>query len=222
MDRKKFGELIIRLRQTRNMKQKELADAMNVSTTAVSKWERGINYPDVESMEQLAEIFHLTIAELFEPEETLRKLLQGQLGQDIGSNPLSKEFPVNRPSEGSASVKRHLSRKALLILIVTGILLCVIGGILIFNHGKNHYSARVVAERISEDSNYGSSYDLAFVVKGNIPIEKLSEIGEEYIPDLLTSGVIPRGTKVYRFFYYTNEQDAINWEVTERYSILFP
>ena len=78
MDRKKFGELIIRLRQTRNMKQKELADAMNVSTTAVSKWERGINYPDVESMEQLAEIFHLTIAELFEPEETLQKLLQGQ------------------------------------------------------------------------------------------------------------------------------------------------
>ena len=222
MDRKKFGELIIRLRQTRNMKQKELADAMNVSTTAVSKWERGINYPDVESMEQLAEIFHLTIAELFEPEETLRKLLQGQPQQDVEQNPLPGEISVNRPAGKSASIRKHLSRKTLRILVVAGILLCIIGGILIFNHGKNHYSARVVAERISEDSNYGSSYDLAFVVKGNIPIEKLSEIGEEYIPDLLTSGVIPRGTKVYPFLYYTNEQDAINWEVTERYSILFP
>ena len=222
MDRKKFGELIIRLRQTRNMKQKELADAMNVSTTAVSKWERGINYPDVESMEQLAEIFHLTIAELFEPEETLRKLLQGQLGQDIGSNPLSKEFPVNRPSEGSASVKRHLSRKTLLILIITGILLCVIGGILIYSHYRNDYSVRLVSQRAGEDPNYGSSYDLAFVVKGNVSIEKLKKLSEKYIPDIIESGLLPHGTKVYRFFYYTNEKDAISWKVTERYSILFP
>ena len=222
MNRKKFGELIIRLRQTRNMKQKELADAMNVSTTAVSKWERGINYPDVESMEQLAEIFHLTIAELFEPEETLRKLLQGQLGQDIGSNPLSKEFPVNRPSEGSASVKRHLSRKTLLILIITGILLCVIGGILIYSHYRNDYSVRLVSQRAGEDPNYGSSYDLAFVVKGNVSIEKLKKLGEKYIPDIIESGLLPHGTKVYRFFYYTNEEDAISWKVTERYSILFP
>lgn len=222
MDRKKFGELIIRLRQTRNMKQKELADAMNVSTTAVSKWERGINYPDVESMEQLAEIFHLTIAELFEPEETLQKLLQGQPQQDVEQNSLPGEISVNRPTGKSASIRKHLSRKTLRILVVTGILLCIIGGILTYSHYKNDYSVRLVSQRAGEDPNYGSSYDLAFVVKGNIPIEKLSEIGEKYIPDLLTSGVLPRGTKVYRFFYYTNEKDAISWKVTERYSILFP
>ena len=222
MDRKKFGELIIRLRQTRNMKQKELADAMNVSTTAVSKWERGINYPDVESMEQLAEIFHLTIAELFEPEETLRKLLQGQPQQDVEQNPLPGEISLNRPAGKSASIRKHLSRKTLLILIITGILLCVIGGILIYSHYRNDYSVRLVSQRTGEDPNYGSSYDLAFVVKGNVSIEKLKKLGEKYIPDIIESGLLPHGTKVYRFFYYTNEKDAISWKVTERYSILFP
>lgn len=222
MNRKKFGELIIRLRQTRNMKQKELADAMNVSTTAVSKWERGINYPDVESMEQLAEIFHLTIAELFEPEETLRKLLQGQPQQDVEQNPLPGEISLNRPAGKSASIRKHLSRKTLLILIITGILLCVIGGILIYSHYRNDYSVRLVSQRAGEDPNYGSSYDLAFVVKGNVSIEKLKKLGEKYIPDIIESGLLPHGTKVYRFFYYTNEKDAISWKVTERYSILFP
>ena len=222
MNRKKFGELIIRLRQTRNMKQKELADAMNVSTTAVSKWERGINYPDVESMEQLAEIFHLTIAELFEPEETLRKLLQGQPQQDVEQNPLPGEISLNRPAGKSASIRKHLSRKTLLILSITGILLCVIGGILIYSHYRNDYSVRLVSQRAGEDPNYGSSYDLAFVVKGNVSIEKLKKLGEKYIPDIIESGLLPHGTKVYRFFYYTNEKDAISWKVTERYSILFP
>ena len=222
MNRKKFGELIIRLRQTRNMKQKELADAMNVSTTAVSKWERGINYPDVESMEQLAEIFHLTIAELFEPEETLRKLLQGQPQQDVEQNPLPGEISLNRPAGKSASIRKHLSRKTLLILIITGILLCVIGGILIYSHYRNDYSVRLVSQKAGEDPNYGSSYDLAFVVKGNVSIEKLKKLGEKYIPDIIESGLLPHGTKVYRFFYYTNEKDAISWKVTERYSILFP
>ena len=222
MDRKKFGELIIRLRQTRDMKQKELADAMNVSTTAVSKWERGINYPDVESMEQLAEIFHLTIAELFEPEETLRKLLQGQPQQDVEQNPLPGEISLNRPAGKSASIRKHLSRKTLLILIITGILLCVIGGILIYSHYRNDYSVRLVSQRTGEDPNYGSSYDLAFVVKGNVSIEKLKKLGEKYIPDIIESGLLPHGTKVYRFFYYKNEKDAISWKVTERYSILCP
>lgn len=42
MDCMKVGGLISRLRKEKHMTQKELADAMNISDKAVSKWERGL------------------------------------------------------------------------------------------------------------------------------------------------------------------------------------
>ena len=45
MDNKKTGELILKLRKALGLTQKQLADKLNVSDKAVSKWERGIIYP---------------------------------------------------------------------------------------------------------------------------------------------------------------------------------
>ena len=45
MDNKKTGELILKLRTEKSLTQKQLADKLNVSDKAVSKWERGIIYP---------------------------------------------------------------------------------------------------------------------------------------------------------------------------------
>lgn len=41
MDNIKFGKLILKLRKEKNMTQKELAEKLNVTDKAVSKWERG-------------------------------------------------------------------------------------------------------------------------------------------------------------------------------------
>ena len=41
MDNIKFGKLILKLRKKQNMTQKELAEKLNVTDKAVSKWERG-------------------------------------------------------------------------------------------------------------------------------------------------------------------------------------
>ena len=41
MNCRKVGELIFSLRKEKNMTQKEVADAMNISDKTVSKWERG-------------------------------------------------------------------------------------------------------------------------------------------------------------------------------------
>ena len=222
MDKQTFGELLKYLRTEKGISQKDMADIMKVSSSAVSKWEKGFNYPDFEIITQLAVYFGVSMDEMSHPDETLQKLQNRQPLQSVETNPLPEAPSMEESAERAISGKKHFSRRTLHILVIAGILFCIAGGILIFNHCKNHYSVRPVSQRVSEDPNYGSSYDLAFVMKGDIPIEELKEIGEKYIPDLLKSGLLPRGTKVYRFFFYTDEQDAQNWVTPENFSIIFP
>ena len=56
MSNKSIGEIISSLRKEKGMTQNELADKMNVTDKAVSKWERNLSCPDVNSIPKLAEI----------------------------------------------------------------------------------------------------------------------------------------------------------------------
>ena len=47
MNQEKIGEFIKKLRQDNNLTQKDLANKYNVTYQAVSKWERGLNIPDI-------------------------------------------------------------------------------------------------------------------------------------------------------------------------------
>ena len=54
LDKKTFGSFIAKLRRERKMTQQELAEQLHVTDRAVSKWERGLSYPDVTLLEPLA------------------------------------------------------------------------------------------------------------------------------------------------------------------------
>ena len=56
MDCKKFGALIRRLRLGKDMTQSALAEKLGVIVQAVSKWERGLGYPDVSLINDLSSI----------------------------------------------------------------------------------------------------------------------------------------------------------------------
>ena len=47
MDARYTGEQIAAARRAKGLTQKQLADALGVTDKAVSKWERGLNYPDI-------------------------------------------------------------------------------------------------------------------------------------------------------------------------------
>ena len=64
MSNKTFGEMISSLRREKNMTQNDLADKMNVTDKAVSKWERNLSCPDVNSIPKLAEILGVSVEEL--------------------------------------------------------------------------------------------------------------------------------------------------------------
>ncbi len=59
-----IGKNIKRLRQEKNITQEQLAEVMNVTCAAVSKWERGETYPDITLLQPLAFFFGVTLDEL--------------------------------------------------------------------------------------------------------------------------------------------------------------
>ena len=64
MSNKTFGEMISSLRKEKNMTQNDLAEKMNVTDKAVSKWESHLSCPDVNSIPKLAEILGVSMEEL--------------------------------------------------------------------------------------------------------------------------------------------------------------
>ena len=62
--KKTMGETIAELRKAKGMTQKDLADQMNVTDKAVSKWERDLSCPDINSIPKLAEVLGVSVEEL--------------------------------------------------------------------------------------------------------------------------------------------------------------
>lgn len=112
-----LGAKIRELRRRYGRTQDDLADALGVSAQAVSRWETGGSYPDMEMIPAVANYFHISIDELFgyhdEREEKIKSTLQtvdtiltkcgftmyqGSLSDDVGEcidmlRAAAEEFP---------------------------------------------------------------------------------------------------------------------------------
>ena len=66
-----FNEKLQELRKNKGLTQEELAEALYVSRTAISKWESGRGYPSIDSLKEIAKYFSVTIDELLSSDEVL-------------------------------------------------------------------------------------------------------------------------------------------------------
>lgn len=66
-----FNEKLQELRKQKGLTQEELAQALFVSRTAVSKWESNRGYPSIDSLKAIAKFFSVTIDELLSGDEVL-------------------------------------------------------------------------------------------------------------------------------------------------------
>lgn len=78
MDNQSTGKLIAEQRKTLGMSQKELAEKMNVTDKAVSKWETGKSAPDTGNLVPLANILGLSVVELLNGSRIAKKKLKKQ------------------------------------------------------------------------------------------------------------------------------------------------
>lgn len=78
MKKQTLGMMISLLRKEKGMTQLELAKKMGVTDKAVSKWERDISFPDINSIPKLAEIFEISVDELMQ--------VKSETKENIGKN----------------------------------------------------------------------------------------------------------------------------------------
>ena len=107
MDAVKTGALIAETRKERDLTQKDLAQALHVSVQAVSKWERGLNFPDIALLELLAELLGLTVSEL----------LSGARNAPAGEELVRSSLQIGKQLSGKARHWRQLF-VALAIIVV--------------------------------------------------------------------------------------------------------
>ena len=83
MDTIKTGNLIKELRTEKGLTQKELAEKLNVSTAAVSKWENGKGFPDISILEGLSAELEISITELIKGERTEENIEPDSVAKEI-------------------------------------------------------------------------------------------------------------------------------------------
>lgn len=64
MDAKTFGSFLAETRRAQGLTQSELAERLHVTDKAVSRWERGLGFPDINTLEPLADALGLSLSQL--------------------------------------------------------------------------------------------------------------------------------------------------------------
>lgn len=108
MDNKKFGQFILQLRKEKGWTQLELAEKLNITDKAVSKWERGVGFPDIKMIEPLAEIFNVSVLEIMHSE----RVSEQSISTENASEAINNVFDI-------VSFQRKIERRNILITIIT-------------------------------------------------------------------------------------------------------
>lgn len=73
MDNEKFGNFIKELRKEKGLTQKELGEKLNITDKAISKWERGLSFPDISMLNSLTSFFEIDVSELLNGERGIKQ-----------------------------------------------------------------------------------------------------------------------------------------------------
>ena len=126
MDAKKLGQFIAEIRKEQNMTQAELASKLHVTDKAVSKWERGLGLPDINSIEPLADALGISVAEVMQAE----RIQTDHVTPENASEMLTNAFDIVKQQRKAERTHILLILGAILLVVV--VLLLGPGGALIF------------------------------------------------------------------------------------------
>lgn len=122
MDQKKIGAFIAQCRKEKKLTQMQLAEILNITNQAVSKWENGKGLPDVSLLEPLCTALDISLNELFSGEHISPEDYKGKAEENISDlfkeKQLAKLKPVKYVLEIFAKVTLFVSLVELVVGIV--------------------------------------------------------------------------------------------------------
>lgn len=104
MDAKKMGAFIAAVRKENNMTQMDLAKKLNVTDKAVSKWERGRGFPDINTIEPLADALGVSVLEVMRSE----RIAETEISPTTAATAITDTFELmklQRKAERMAALK---------------------------------------------------------------------------------------------------------------------
>ncbi len=107
MDVKKFGLFIAATRKENQLTQAELAKKLQVTDKAVSKWERGLGFPDINTIEPLADALGVSVLEIMKSE----RIPEPEVSSKVASEVLMDAFEL-------AKYQKKLERKHIIAVMV--------------------------------------------------------------------------------------------------------
>lgn len=192
MWKEQFGILLTTLRKKKGISQKEMAERLSVSTSAVSKWEHGKNLPDMTMLGSIAETLQVSCDELLNPEKTLERL----------ANP--------EPQKEALPKKEHTW--VVKIAVLVGILVIAAGLLLGYMVKHREPTFQQIGTRYIDDPDWGYTYEISYVVKGEVTGRSINEYLEEVRNEMDREEL---GTNVVKTSYYRNKEDALAWKETD-------
>ena len=141
MENENIGKLISKIRKEKGMTQKDLADKLNVTDRAVSKWERGLCCPDISLLKDLSNILGISISKLI-------------CGEELSDESINKTIQFTKKNMKQRIIKYfNITLISIMIFLIIFIVLSILK--VEFRYHKKYkytvdYEAMVKAE---EDSN---------------------------------------------------------------------
>lgn len=161
MNNEKFGKFIAELRKDNNMTQKELAEKLNLSDKAISKWERGLSFPDITVWESLAQVLGITLVELIKAEKI-------QENDNIVMEDIVSETVQISKNEVNKNKKKI---RIVIISIISIIIMGTVGMSILLN----------VFPRYSESLKYSQEYVIGQGnIVGEVKIERFEARGAAF------------------------------------------
>lgn len=115
MDAQKFGAFVAEHRKEKNMTQADLAAKLQVTDKAVSRWERGLGFPDINTIEPLADALELSVLELMKSE----RMNEAPVSHDIADTAILDTLDV-------AITQRREERKKVFSILVISVVIVLL------------------------------------------------------------------------------------------------
>ena len=118
MDAQKFGEFLQQCRKEMGMTQVELAQQLHVTDKAISHWERGIGFPDINLLEPLAQTLDITLVELMQSRRIEQDILSAESIQSAVTNTLEiAQQEKLKKEKQQASMRKMITAVVALICV---------------------------------------------------------------------------------------------------------
>lgn len=119
MNQEKIGKFIAELRKEKSLTQSELAEKLNITKNAVSKWERGLSMMDISLLKPLSEILGVSVSELLNGKRL------DKVDNDIINDTITNSTNIYVKKEKNKLIKRILIIISIFIVFTTSILIII-------------------------------------------------------------------------------------------------